>query len=484
MDNIMLYLTAAIFAVVGVIWCAQITPAVRLSVAAFLAVPQFFVPGVPASLFEAWVALMAVMAFGDRRVRVGRPLFVAPVFVLACTYAVAQFWSESPFSQSNLLIIFRLICFAVLACYALSVAANDPKNLIRSFRWAVPWIIVQAALTIAFKFSPALEAQFLSSSLANVLVGPSAAGLFNGFLNNVLDPVKAGGLYVNANVASMFFGVAFFLLLAAIRSGASRWYRLWAVIAWVAVWATGSKTGAAIAIALPITAYFIPRIARGKGRLMLVVIALVMVPAVIGLPDFIASIAPEYADNSEASLGSRGVLWEAASVLFDQAPWLGLGFGGWAANIGPLLGFNNLPPHNMIIAAWANAGLLAGAAVVGFVAVTTASFVKRILTTAGSSTRKILTYALCALAWIFIHGLGDNTTFYGETRTAFFAAIALAYWHAGRVEPDVTLDPMLDLKISTAAAAPAQYGRYSRRRRADQQPRKSLSPLEIPRVFK
>ncbi|MFD0045371.1 O-antigen ligase family protein [Pseudarthrobacter scleromae] len=437
---LMLSLTAAVLGIAVIAWGFHLTPAQRLSVAAFLAVPQFFVPGVPVSLADAWIALISVLAFTDKRVRLGRPSFLLPVFILAGLYLVAQLWSEAPFSQTNMLVIFRLLGFAVLTAYALSVAADDPKNLLRSFRWAVPWILIQAALTSAFRFNPALEAQFYSSRVGDFLVGSAASGLTNGLaINNVLDPVKAGGLYVNANVASMYFGVAFFLLLAAKRAGASRWYYVWALISWAAVWTTSSKTGAALALALPVAAFLVPRMARGNARLMLLPVVLLMIPAGVWLPDFIAQVAPEYADNSEVSLGSRGVLWEAAGILFGQHPWLGLGFGGWTANIGSILGFNSLPPHNMIIAAWANAGILAAASIIVFLVTVAVSFALKILASENPAARKTMAYGLMALAWMSIHAMGDNTTFYGETRTAFFAAVALAYYFAAAgAEPGVS----------------------------------------------
>lgn len=429
-DNFFLYATSLIFGLTALLACLSMSPAQRLSVAAFLAVPQFFVPGLPVSAADLWVAFMTLAAIPDKRVRLGNRAFLLPVFTLVFAYVLSQFWSESPFSQTNMLIIVRVLFFAVLACYALSVASVDSKQLIKSIRWAVPWILIQAVMTIMFRIDPAVEAQFLHSSVANVLVGPSAAGLFNGFANNVLDPVKAGGLYVNANMASMFFGVAFFLLLAAVRLGASKWNYLWAALAWSAVWATGSKTGAALAIALPIAAIFLPRMTRGISRMMLLPLALILVPVGMWLPDWISALAPAYADDSVTAYGSRNVLWDAAAILFDQHPWLGLGFGGWASQIGALLGFNSLPPHNMVIAAWANSGLLAGIAVIAFIAAVGVVFLRAIFAEIEANTRTTLTLALCSMAWMFIHGMGDNTTIYGETRTALFAAIAMACLYA------------------------------------------------------
>lgn len=435
-DQMMTYAALGVSGIIAVLVCLWMSPAQRLAVAVFLAVPQLFFPGAPVSLAEAWTALMGLLALLDKRVRLEKAKFLVPIFALTGLYLLAQVWSAAPFSQTNMLIIFRVLGFAVLAAYALSVASDDQKGLLRAFRWAVPWIIVQAVLTLSFRFTPALERQFYGSQIGDFLVGPAAAGLTNGFANNVLDPVKSGGLYVNANVASMFLGVAFFLLLAAIRAGASRWYYVWAVLSWGAVWATGSKTGAALAIALPVAAFLIPRMARGISRLVLLIAACIMVPLAMNLPNFIAKVFPAYADNSAISFGSRSALWEAAGILFERHPIMGLGFDGWSANIGALLGFNTLPPHNMIIAAWANAGVLAAAAIVAFLLVVATAFMSKILATDSAETRKYLTYALMALAWISIHSMGDNTTFYGEIRTSAFAAVGLAYYLAARAEPE------------------------------------------------
>ncbi len=60
-----------------------------------------------------------------------------------------------------------------------------------------------------------MESVFLHSPLAPLIVGPDAmTAFFDGGANNVTDPLKSGGFFINANVSSMFLGVATFCFLA------------------------------------------------------------------------------------------------------------------------------------------------------------------------------------------------------------------------------------------------------------------------------
>jgi hypothetical protein len=48
--------------------------------------------------------------------------------------------------------------------------------------------------------------------------------------------------------------------------------------------------------------------------------------------------------------------------------------------------------------------------------------------------RRTAVIALCAVAWVFAHGMADNTTLYGEQRTMIVFALAVGYVYVMRTE--------------------------------------------------
>lgn len=425
LSNPLVVVTAVIFALIGMIWGATRTPATRLVVAAFLAVPQFYIPTLPISLADVWLTLMAVTALFDKRVKFVRHRIGLPVLVLALSYTLAMTWSLTGFSQTNILVTYRFLLFGALIFCALAAMAEDRGVIVRAMKWAVPWIVLQAVLAAVFRFSPALEAQFLHSKAADILVGPQAGALWRGVYNNVLDPTKSGGLFVNGNVASMFGGVAFFLLVIVWRMGGSRWFLLWAAASLAGTIATGSKTGILLAIVLPCLYWAIPKLLRGTGRAYIPSVVLLSIPVGVLAPGWVESLFPSFTDSSLNAYESRDVLWSGASQLWADSPWIGLGFGGWEDQIGALTGVYKLPPHNLIIAAWAIGGIVPATCVVGFIAVVVISLMLGAWRSKSADQAKVYAAALCACLWVFVHGMGDNTTIYGHHTTMAFLALAI-----------------------------------------------------------
>lgn len=425
MENPLLYLAAGVVGVLALLGCVSCTPAQRLAIAAFLAIPQFYIPNLPVSVADIWITFMAATAVADGRVRVVRKSVVLPIFGLGAVYLMAQAWSVDPFSESSSLIIARFALFGFLVCYALSVANRDPRAILVSVRLATPWVLFQSLLAISFRISPDLEFQFLNSTIGSILVGPSAAALWTGAANNVLDPEKSGGLFVNGNVASMFGGVAFFVFLMCRYLSGSKWNYVWASVALVGTIATGSKTGASLAVILPFLWFILPVFLKHKGRKWIVSVVLVATPVAFAVPEIIDRLVPQFANDSTYAYSSREALWQGAAVLFSNEPILGLGFGGWAASIGAVTGVYSLPPHNLIIAAWANGGILASAFVVLFMLVVVLSFIRKVWESRDSADARVAASGLCAVLWIFIHGMGDNTNIYGHSVTLVLAAIAV-----------------------------------------------------------
>ncbi|GAA4658582.1 O-antigen ligase family protein [Kineococcus glutinatus] len=429
-------LLAAAAALAGLVFCVTASDRTRLATAAFLAVPQVFAGPLGAlslPLSQCWVILMAVCWLVERKgVPLGDPVMRA-VFLFAAVNGAAIAWSPDP--MVGILEVARITSFAFLYLYAVRVEREDPRGVRGVLRVVLAWALVAAALVWAFRLSPAAETAFLRSPLASLVAGPDAMAAFWGeSANNVTDPAKAGGFFINANVASMFLGVATFACLLLLAEERRRRHVAAALVIWSATFATGSKTAAALALLLPVAVRGVHVLGRPTARWFLPQ-ALLFAGAVLWLlPDLLARFVPSYAEASAHSLDSRAPMWEAAVQMFKQHWALGLGHGGWARTMElyAQFGIEVLPPHNLFIAAWAATGLAGVAALAAFALVVLHLLVTTVLRATGSPLGRTAAFALGAWVWVLVHGMGDNTAVYGEAKSMTLLALVLGVVTARR----------------------------------------------------
>ncbi|MEZ0166484.1 O-antigen ligase family protein [Kineococcus sp. LSe6-4] len=420
----------------GVLFCLTASDRTRLTVAAFLAVPQVFVGPLGAlnlPLSQCWIVLVAVCWLLERKgLPLRDPVFRA-VLVLTATQAVAIGWSPDP--MAGLLEVTRLLSFAFLLLYATRVERERAGALTGPFTVVLGWAVLDAVLVWLFRLSPAAESAFLHSPLAPLVVGPGAMrAFFTDGANNVTDPLKAGGFFINANVSSMFLGVATFCFLAlgvGLRGAAHRrrrrLYAAGALLCWSATFATGSKTAAALALVLPLAVRGVQVLGRPNARWFLPQAAAAIGLGVWLAPRLLERYVPGYAGASTESLASRAPMWEFALRMFREHLVLGLGFGGWSRTIEQFaaLGVDALPPHNLLIAAWAASGLPGVAGLLLLAVTVLAVFTATVVRNVGTHLARTTAFALGAWWWVLIHGMGDNTAVYGEAKSMILLAMLL-----------------------------------------------------------
>lgn len=395
---------------------------VRLYILAFLAIPQFYLPGLPIAVAQAYALFLLAMSFRDSELRIRNRAITVPVAVLAALTALAVILPPHPGGAT-----LNLVYYATWASLLRYVWAerDNPRHLNIAIACTLPWILLEAALTVTFRLRPALEEAFLHSRAAEVLIGPAAPALFDGARNNVLDTAKAGGLFVNGNVASMFLGVASLLVAILARRTGSKLLGLVSVTVLGSVIATGSKTGIVLAILLPILAWTLIRVARAGRRIFILPAVLVVASVSIAAPTVITALFPTFAANGDISLGTRGGLWSLAGQLFLEHPFAGVGWDEFRTYALRYTG-TAYPPHNLIIAAWADLGILGALAVVGFMAGRLVDGLAAAFQAQDMYQRQITVYALCGIIWVLAHGMADNTTIYGEVKTMILMSLLLA----------------------------------------------------------
>ncbi|WP_432544505.1 O-antigen ligase family protein [Kineococcus sp. SYSU DK002] len=430
---------AAAGAFTGLLLCVTATDRTRLAVAAFLAVPQVYVGPLATAnlpLSQCWTILIAVCWLLERKELPLRDPVLRAVLLLAVLQGLAISWSPDP--VVGVLEVARLLSFAFLALYATRVERERPGALAGPFTVVLGWAVLDAVLVWVFRLAPAVEAAFLRSPLAVLVVGPDAmTAFFDGGANNVTDPVKAGGFFINANVSSMFLGVATFCFLAlgvGLRGRRRRLHAAGALVCWSATFATGSKTAAALALVLPLAVRGVQVLGRPRARWFLPQAAAAVGLGVWLLPGLLERYVPGYADASSESLASRQPMWDFAVQMFREHLVLGLGFGGWSRTIEQFaaLGIDALPPHNLFIAAWASSGLPGVAGLLNLAVTVLVVLTATVVRGVGTHLARTAAFALGAWWWVLVHGMGDNTAVYGEAKSMILLAMLLGLVTARR----------------------------------------------------
>jgi hypothetical protein len=238
------------------------------------------------------------------------------------------------------------------------------------------WLsIIEVVLVITFRISPSLESSFIGSRLAGFAISPNTLNaLYSGSPNNIFDPAKSGGLFVNANTASAFLG---FCAMVAWKFGASAGkgsLRFVALVNWTAVFFTGSKAGAILAMLVPGLAITLEAIRiRSIDMRVAAGLSFVGAAAVVVTPFAIERfLRSGFIGSTSSTLDAHQVIWKFAGRMFPIAPLQGLGFGGWEEKF-PFFALSqgispNYPPHNAFMVAWSQSGSMAAICLLIFVA--------------------------------------------------------------------------------------------------------------------
>lgn len=407
---------------------------VRLIGMGLLLVPQLWIPGLPqvelatiAVLWTAATCFAGVLVRG--RSRADSPLIAVSTMFVAIT-AVSLLWADPSGLESGAATAARGALFALWLREVIVLARDEPTLLDLIMLWTVPGIAIQSVLTILFRVSPVLEEQFLRSDLAPYFVGPQAAHLYTDMRNNVLYATKAGGLFVNGNVASLFGAVAALILIVVARRSGRRWLLAVAALSLAGSMFTGSKTALVVGAGGVIATLVLPHMLKRGLALVGIAVALLGFLTFTGASAVLEEVAPQFYLDSSDSIAGREPLWRGAQELFFASPLSGVGFGGWSAEIARFTDRPDLPPHNLILAAWAYSGIAAAILVLAFITLSLSIGLRVVTEQRTLRDRRTATIALYAIAWVFMHGMADNTNFYGEQRSMIVVALAFGYLYS------------------------------------------------------
>ena len=410
----MLFLTLA---VAGLLFSALIPVPVTARLAAAANTFQLHTIAIlgiyPSFALMAWLALWPA-ALGNQ---LWRWPWMRALALLALIQAISIAWAPNPVMGVRHLIYFAPLPLAALAFYKL--ARNSPDAAYRCMQMLLAPTCALALLVMLFRLFPALEGYFLSHPIAGLFISPNTLeGLYGSGRNNVLDPSKSGGLFVNANIASTYLGMSAMAAWYLAKAWKSTLFRAIAVFNWTAVLFTGSKAGLLLAFVIPagLAVFGIVSTRRTNPvRLLFAILAVGATAALLTTPSS-QTLIESYQYETLATLGTRDELWDRATQMILQRPLTGLGFGGWENLFAVqtfLTGQRAMPAHNSLAILWLQSGLLA---VLAGVAVITAVLqaAARAVSASHCDIRPLATGLIGAFSWYVIQGMGENFGLVGE----------------------------------------------------------------------
>lgn len=414
----------------------------RRLVATWLASPfQLYLPGLAVAGFHPPLALLAALSLWPEIRRSGSLLRWPPtlfLLLLGLCLAISLLWSPDP--RRGFRAILYLGLFLLVVSSTRSVDRASRIDVARHWPWLAAPLVLEALVVIAFALSPSLEARFMTSEAARLFINPNTLDLDE--LTTWSDPVKSGGLVINANVAAAWLGMAAVSTGAiAFAFGRPALYGV-AALLWISVFFAGSKAASALAAVVPVVGWGLLAARRALGRRRLVGLAAAHLAASLALlaatnPVVLQKVAgslpgipvpgqePQEGPGGP-SLGDRPRLWRFGWTLVKENPVRGLGFGGWETAVRESrVTWHVMPPLNTVLDLWVKGGLFAAAFGVAF-AVSLLRFGWTAYRRAGEREHLGLSIGLLlAFLWMFVQGMVENFGLLGDVHIYPVAAAAL-----------------------------------------------------------
>jgi O-antigen ligase len=400
------------------------------------------------------VAVWAWRNPGSRRLL--RTTLVYSMVGLLAARIVAVTWSpDAGYGRLPTVLLGQFLVTLVL----LYGAASEEPDLLRQIQYAYwPLVMLDALLVALFRIFPGVEDAYLRS-VAGLFAGQNTVGgLFDVSRNNVLDPAKAGGVLVNANVAGLFLGVSAMAAFAVWSSTRQRLVLVAGFTALAGVWFTGSKSGRIFSIVLPLAAlaaYHWQRLRPVLRRYLLICGSV----AAVGAALLLTFSHRGFAAAVRVAFGERTDIWGYGAQAFVDHPVLGLGWGGWQKGFATYAAAHgiyspNFPPHNVLLAAWASAGLLGLALTILVFGAMLGLVVK-----AFGRDPLFVAWTGAAFVWMIVQAMGENTDVFGDIHLIPILALLLCYLvHPSRQETErVTAADMWNRETSIIPAVRDVY---------------------------
>lgn len=325
---------------------------------------NFFLVGIPLlivfQLYIPWVGLTGTLAvivlflFGLFFISKDIKTLKHPAILLYLIYLGSLFISvlyavDKSFGlKFTFLVVIGLIGIIV----GIGIKQNNEVNYELVLKGLVVTSLSLSIVNILFFLFPEMEVNFLRSEFAKWVINPSSVeALFRESRNNILDPDKAGTVFLNTNVGAVFFNILTWISLSLFLSNKQPLYLVIAILHSAAMLSTNSRAGV-LAFSLSSLIIFLILSMKNKKTISyfffgipLFFTTLITVLLIGNFNNIVGRLSLTALENDP-----RIYLWKSLPKIVDNG-LLGLGFGGWEL-------FHNLPAHNIAIITWLQSGIL------------------------------------------------------------------------------------------------------------------------------
>ncbi|RYD01273.1 hypothetical protein N752_30215 [Desulforamulus aquiferis] len=181
---------------------------------------------------------------------------IALLIGLLIIHGMSLLWSDD--IRLGFRTIIYLLPFIIVFCASYNLALENLYKLREILSIFVISALTVASIVIIFRVAPSLEEMFLHSTIAKLFINPNTLeNLYTTERNNILDPVKSGAFFVNANIAACYLGICSFISWGIGEAYQLKWYKVASVLLWISVWFTGSKAGIILIYTLSIAGYLL-----------------------------------------------------------------------------------------------------------------------------------------------------------------------------------------------------------------------------------
>lgn len=253
--------------------------------------------------------------------------------------------------------------FIFLISYAASKNISDFNFFIKLVKVFLYSSLFNSLLIILFRYNGDFEYFFINNFLS-FFKNPDRLSSEVGL--NVFDSYKAGGVFDNANTAATFHLICYGLTIMIKNFLRRKIFLFVVIINFLAVLMSGSKSAIILLVFLSFLSLLLAFYFNSRGNVKIIKTLFLSIFTIfiyfsfstLNSLFFKSSFGQQTSDTSD----ERYKIWLFAYDLFIKDPILGLGFGGWAEKnnqFGHLYSIlANWPPHNSLIEAWANTGIL------------------------------------------------------------------------------------------------------------------------------
>ncbi len=384
------------------------------------------------SLTTISILLLIPFLFMNLQLLTWKPLFAVSLILIF--QIISLLWSIDIKMGFSFILKFVLFILVVIITYIL--ARKNHKIFIYILEIYFLLLLLEVFLVIYFRLHPMIKLGFLHTKIAEIFINPNVIeGLWSGEKNNIFDPNKSGGFFVNANVAAAFLGINTFISYGLSKSYSIKWLNIITFLLVIGILFTGSKAGLILIVLLTLFLNLVYKFIGSHLTMQKVLITLFFIIllylTLLFSYNYILNnyFAKEITNTTEI----RFLIWDCALKQFLYSPLIGLGFGGWheifsqyAMSKGISSGY---PPHNTLIYLWAQSGIFVVILAIFFM-IYVIKFGFRLIKSNVKELKGLGIAVLGAYLWTFIHGMGTNFGLVGELHMEVILAAILGYSYA------------------------------------------------------